>query len=88
MTLVNLPKRFRSWVLIEAAPADARFLGQWLLAAARADTLLEAQFKQDRSFERSVSRILLLHRFAFSPTAIRLRQTTDEESRFVFFVSF
>ena len=71
MTLINLPHRFRSWVLIEGpAPADARFLGQWLLAAAEADTLLRAQFKRDRSFKRSVSRILLLHGFAFSPTAI------------------
>jgi hypothetical protein len=61
MTLIDLPKR--SWVLIEGpAPADARFLGQWLLAAAEADTLLQAQFEQDRSFNRSVSRILLLRR--------------------------
>jgi hypothetical protein len=50
--------------------ADARFLGQWLLAAAEADTLLQAQFEQDRSFKRWVSRILLLHQFAFSPDAI------------------
>jgi len=69
MTLIDLPKR--SWVLIEGpAPADARFLGQWLLAAAEADTLLQAQLEHDRSFKRSVSSILLLHCFAFSPTAI------------------
>jgi hypothetical protein len=64
MTLIDPPKR--SWVLIEGrAPADARFLGQWRLAAAEADTLLQAQFEQDRSFKRSVNRI-----FAAAPVCI------------------
>jgi hypothetical protein len=70
MTLINFPERSRSWVLIEGpAPADARFLGQWLLAAAEADTLLRAQFKRDRPFKPGGKQDFAALRF-WSPTAI------------------
>jgi len=87
MTLIDLPKR--SWVLIEGpAPADARFLGQWLLAAAEADTLLQAQLEHDRSFKPVGKQDFAAALFCILAYRHLLRRTTDEQSRFVFFVSF
>lgn len=64
----NLAKQY--WVIVEGpAPGDAHFLGQWLLAAAEADKLLQEQFEQDPSFKLTIGRIKLLYAFAFSPTA-------------------
>jgi hypothetical protein len=66
----NLAKQH--WVIVEGpAPGDAYFLGQWLLAAAEADKLLQEQFEQDPSFKLTIGRIELLYAFAFSPTATK-----------------
>lgn len=70
MTDQDAPKQH--WVLVEGpAPGDAHFLGRWLLAAAEADKLLQEQFEQDPSFKLTISRIVLLYAFAFSPTATK-----------------
>ena len=62
----------QNWVLVEGpAPGDAKFLGQWLVAAAEADKLLQEQFAQDPSFKLTIGRIELLYAFTFSPTATK-----------------
>lgn len=62
----------KHWVLIEGPePGDAQFLGQWLLAAAKADKILQEQFELDPSFKRAVGRLECVYAFVFSPTATR-----------------
>lgn len=62
----------KHWVLVEGPkPGDAQFLGQWLLAAAKADKLLQEQFELDPGFKRAVDRLEVVYAFAFSPTATK-----------------
>jgi hypothetical protein len=62
----------RHWVLIEGPkPGDAQFLGEWLLAAAEADKILQKQFQLDLGFKRAVARLEVVYAFAFSPTATK-----------------
>ena len=60
------------WVLVEGpAPGDAHFLGQWLLAAAEADKLLQEEFERDPIFKLTIGSIELVYAFAFSPSATK-----------------
>ena len=62
----------KHWILVEGPrPGDAQFLGQWLLAAAKADKLLQEQFEIDPDFKRAVDRLEGVYGFAFSPTATK-----------------
>jgi hypothetical protein len=62
----------KHWILIEGPRAgDAQFLGEWLLAAAKADKILQEQFELDPGFKRAVERLEVVYAFVFSPTATK-----------------
>ncbi|MBR0695224.1 hypothetical protein [Bradyrhizobium lablabi] len=62
----------KRWALIEGPKAgDAQFLGGWLLAAAKADKILQEQFELDPGFKRAVERLECVCAFVFSPTATK-----------------
>jgi hypothetical protein len=62
----------KHWVLVEGPkPGDAQFLGEWLLAAAKADKLLQEQFELDPDFKQAVNRLEVVYAFVFCPTATK-----------------
>jgi hypothetical protein len=62
----------KHWVLIEGPRlGDAQFLGKWLLAAAKADKILQEQFELDPGLKRAVDRLEAVYAVAFSPTATK-----------------
>jgi hypothetical protein len=66
------------WVLVEGpAPGDAHFLGQWLLAAAQVDKLLQEQFERDPTFKLTIGRIELI-RICVLANSHQVHRTFDE----------